>query len=593
MAWGIIVIILKVAGAIGVFIYGVKLMSEGLQKVAGSKMRNVLGKITNNPISGILTGTAVTAAIQSSTATTVMVVSFVNTGLLSLAGAIAVVMGANIGTTVTSWIILLGFGGSGDKFLFPLVVIALALPFMMMKRDKMKSLSEFFIGFGTLLIGLQFLQDAMPDLSQNQAFLEAMSQWSGWGYLSILVFIVIGALLTVILQASSAVMAITMVMCARGWIGFDMAVAIIMGQNIGTTLTANIAAMVANASGKKAARAHLVFNVIGVLLTLIVFYPLMNLICSITESVSGYNPHAVDVENAKLVLGEAKYQAVLGTIPLAITIFHTFFNIVTTVILAFFIPQLIKIVNWMVKVPAEDTEDEYRLKFISGGYLNTAELNIQSAQKEIENFSRRVLRMYTFLPDLDKLKGEDFNKLMERVSKYESITDRMEMEIASFLTKVSSGDLSKESSQKISSMLRIVDNLESIGDAIYQLAINKKNQRTQKITFDQQSVNNLDKMYELVSNSLKVMDSNLCNDYANPDLDSAYEAEKAVNKHRDFLRAHHLDALKAGAYSYQYGTLYSGMYALYEKLGDYVINVSEAIDNSRKLVEHQLMQQDK
>ena len=228
MVWNVIVIILKVAGAIGVFIYGVKLMSEGLQKVAGNKMRSVLGKITNNPVSGILTGTAVTAAIQSSTATTVMVVSFVNTGLLTLAGAIAVVMGANIGTTVTSWIILLGFGGSGDKFLFPLVVIALALPFMMMKRDKMKSLSEFLIGFGTLLIGLQFLQDAMPDLSQNQAFLETMSQWSGWGYLSILIFIVIGALLTVILQASSAVMAITMVMCARGWIGFDMAVAIIM-----------------------------------------------------------------------------------------------------------------------------------------------------------------------------------------------------------------------------------------------------------------------------------------------------------------------------------------------------------------------------
>ena len=569
--YDILLIVIKFTGAVVVFIYGMKLMSEGLQKVAGNKMRNILGKMTGNPISGILTGTAVTAAIQSSTATTVMVVSFVNSGLLTLAGAIAVVMGANIGTTVTSWIILLGMGGGGEKFLFPLVVIAIATPFMLMKKDKMKSISEFIIGFGLLLIGLQFLQDAMPDLSQNPAILEAMGRWGDYGFWSILIFIIVGALLTVLIQASSAVMAITLVMTANGWIGFDVAVAIIMGQNIGTTLTANIAAMVANTEGKKAARAHFVFNMVGTILTLIIFHPELNLIAHMTESWKGISPYDIDSQKAASV------------IPLAITIFHTFFNVANTIVLSFFIPTFCKVVNWMVKPKDEDAEDEFRLTYISGGWMNTAELNMESARKEIETFSKRVLRMYTFLPPLRTAKDdEEFNNIVTRIEKYEGITDRMEMEIAKFLTKISEGDLSKEGSQRISSMLRIVDNLESIGDTIYQIAMTRKNKRETAVHFDQGLNDNLAHMTALVQKSLDVMDSNLNTDYSKIDLDAAYEAEKSINLYRDQLRSRHLDALKLGVYDYAIGSAYSALYALYEKLGDYVINVSEAIDNSKK-----------
>ena len=571
------------------FIYGVKLMSEGLQKVAGNRMRSILGKITNNPASGILTGAAVTALIQSSTATSVMVVSFVNSGLLSLAGAIAVVMGANVGTTVTSWIIYLGMGGGSEKFLLPLVVTAIALPFMMMKRNKMKSLSEFLIGFAILLIGLQFLQDVFPDLSNNEAFLQFIASWSNYNgfwssLLSNLIFIVVGAVLCVVIQASSATMAITLVMCYKGWIGFEPALAIVMGMNIGTTLTANVAAMVANANGKKTARAHFLFNTIGTIITLILFYPITRMIANVTDSITGIN---IMADGAHTVEGYG------NAMSLATTIFQTFFNVTFAIVLAFFIPLLIKIVNWMVKTPAEEAELQSHLKFIQGGYMNTAELNIQSAQNEIEEFSKRVVRMYTFLPELDKAKDKDFDDILKRTEKYEGITDRMEIEIAQFLTKVSEGDLSNESSQRISSMLRIVDNLESIGDSIYQMAILKKNQREQGITLDQECQNNLGAMYQLVEKSLKVMDYNLRQPYDKIDLTEAYAAEKEINTLRDKLREHHLESIKAGAYSYQVGTTYSGMYALYEKTGDYVINVSEAIDidHSQKVAEHNLAPQ--
>ena len=574
----IILLLLKVTGAVVIFIYGMKMMSEGLQKMAGNRMRSILGRMTNKPVSGILTGAAVTAAVQSSSATTVMVVSFVNSGLLSLAGAIAVVMGANIGTTITSWIILLGMGGSLGKFVLPLILCAAALPFMLSKRSKTKSASEFVIGLAILLIGLQLLQDAIPDFSQNEAFLSAMAQWSDKGFLSILIFIAIGALLTAVVQASSAVMAITLVMCANQWIGFDVAIAIVMGQNIGTTLNANIAAMAANANGKKAARAHLLFNVIGTAITLILFYPVTHLIAYVTESFTGVDIYL------------SPKSQVAAALPLAITLFHTLFNVVNTVILAFFIPLLIKIVNWMVKTPADDTEPDTRLKFITGGYLNTAELNIQSAQKEIEHFSQRVVRMYGFLPNLDNAKDKEFDEMFERIKKYEGITDRMELEIASFLTKVSEGELSNESSQRISSMLRIVDNLESIGDSIYQMAILKKNQREQGISLDQECRNNLNSMYLLVEKSLTVMDNNLNQPYDKINLAEAYAAEHEINALRDRLRANHLNALKNRSYTYQAGSTYSGMYALYEKTGDYVINVSEAIDieNSQKNQEHNM-----
>lgn|SRR5574344_114816 len=572
--WEIIIVIINFAGALAVFLFGMKLMSEGLQKVAGSKMRNILGKITNNPFRGILTGTAVTTAIQSSSATTVMVVGFVNAGLLSLSGAIAVIMGANIGTTVTAWIILLGLGGAKGLFSLPLLAAAVSLPFLFSSKDKLKSVSEFIIGLAILLVGLDLLQTAMPDLQQYPGVLEAMGSISNYGFWSILIFIIIGGLLTCLVQSSSAMMAITLVLCYKGWIQFDVAVALVMGQNIGTTITANLAAMVANSMAKRAARAHLVFNVVGVLLTLTVFRPVLNLIANGTQDLIGLSPYSTNPAEAS------------QSIPLALSLFHTLFNVANTLILVWFIPQIEKLVNYIIKPDASEREEEFRLTYIGGGLMNTAELNMQAAQKEIENFSKRVLRMFTFLPTLRTAKDEkEFNETVTHIEKYEAITDRMEVEIANFLTKIAEGELSKEGSQRISSMLRIIDNLESIGDAIYQLALQRKNKRETAVHFDQGLNDNLSHMNDLVQHALEVMDANLHTNYSHIDLDSAYTAENAINKYRDTLRIRHFDALKLGVYDYTIGTAYSGIYALYEKLGDYIINVSEAIDNSRKVAD--------
>ncbi len=571
--WEITTVILKLAGALAVFLFAMKLMSEGLQKIAGSKMRSVLKHITGNPLSGILTGTAVTAAIQSSSATTVMVVGFVNAGLLSLAGAVAVIMGANIGTTVTAWIItLFGLGDNAGGFSLPMLLAAISLFFIFSGRDKMKSIGQTIIGLALLLVGMELLQEPMSNLDQYPNFLHAISTLSNYGFWSILIFIAIGALLTCLVQASAAMMAITLVMCYNGWIGFDVAVALVMGQNIGTTITANLAALVANTAGKKAARAHLVFNVVGVIITLIVFSPLMNFIAFLTENMTGCSPYAP--------IDDPLYNR--ESVPLAISLFHTIFNVGNTIILAFFIPQILKIVDWMVKTKVEDTEDEFRLTYIEGNWLSTAELNLQSAKSEIEEFSKRVLRMYTFLPGLRTAKDdEEFDSLIERITKYEDITDRMEQEITKFLTRVGSGDVSQHASERISTMLRIIDNLESIGDAIFQIAMTRKSKREDAVHFDSSLNANLAHMSELVQKALDVMDANL-KDYDNIDLDAAYAAEHDINAYRDLLRAQHLDALKLGIYDYAIGNAYSGLYALYEKLGDYVINVSEAIGGKKE-----------
>ena len=569
----IILILIKFAGAVVVFIYGMKLMSEGLQKAAGSKMRSIMSRMTGNRFHGIVTGAAVTAAVQSSTATTVMVVGFVNSGLLTLAGAIAVIMGANIGTTITSWIILLGMSVGAAEYTFPLIVFALAAPLLLMKGDKARSISEFVIGFGILLVGLRFLQHTMPDLTLHPAVLQMMHGWSDSGFWVIPLFIIAGVALAVLNQASSAVMAITLLFTANGWIGFDIAAAIVMGQNIGTTLTANIAATKANTAGKKAARAHFVFNMVGTILTLIILYPVLNLTAYLAELLSGITP----AFNYRLLP--------VAIVPLATTLFHTFFNVANTIILSFFIPQYIKIVNLMVKPSPEETDDDFRLRYISGGFTNTAELNLQAAQNEIQNYSKRILRMFTFLPNLRTAKDDDeFNQVLQHIEKYESIADRMEMEISKYLTKTAA-DLSAEGSQRVSSMLRIVDNLESVGDIIYQIAMTRKNKREAAVHFDQELNDNLAHMTQLVQHALDIMDNNIRNDYHRIDLDAAYKAEQDINQYRDTLRARHLDALKLGVYDFAIGNAYSSLYALYEKLGDYIINISEAIDDSVKTAE--------
>lgn len=554
--------VLMLIGALGLFLYGMKVMSDALQKLAGDKMRVFLSKMTANRFSGVATGVGITTLIQSSSATTVMVVSFVNAGLLNLTGAIAVIMGANIGTTVTAWIIsLLGFEFSISDFIFPL--IALATPLLFMKKQQ--SLGEFIFGFALLFLGLQTLQSEVPDFTQPEyaGVLQFISSMSDYGYLSILMFVIIGTVLTVIVQSSSAMMAVTLVMCAQGLIGFEVAAALVLGENIGTTITANMAALMANSTAKKAARAHLVFNLIGVCWILILFHPFLNVIMKLVLSIKGVD--SLDSSAA---------------IPVALSCFHSFFNILNASVLVWFIPTIERIVNKMVTT---DDEEEFRLKFIPTGLMSASELSIEPAKKEIESFSKRVVRMYEFVPSMFVETDEKkFEQLMERTKKYEEITDRMEVEIANYLTKVSENELSLSASQEVSAMLRIVDNLESIGDSCYQLSIAIESKRKQNIWFSQDMRDKVQTMFSLVREAVLEMNDNLSENYHSVNGQRATEIENKINNYRDQLRNEHTEAVKNNEYSYQTGICYSNLYAQCEKLADFAINVTEAIVKTQK-----------
>lgn len=554
--------VLEVVGALGLFLFGMKSMSDGLQKLAGDKMRTILSKMTSNRFSGVLTGLGVTTLIQSSSATTVMVVSFVNAGLLTLTGAIAVIMGANIGTTVTAWIIsLLGFKFSISVIIFP--VIAIATPFMFIKGKE--ALGEFLIGFALLFMGLEALQAGMPDFKQPEyaPVLEFIASMSDYGYLSYLLFVLIGSIMTVIIQSSSAMMAVTLVMCAQGLIGFEVAAALVLGENIGTTITANISALMANSTAKRAALAHLVFNVIGVTWVLILFKPFLYMISQLVLSIEGINP----------MLDAA-------AVPVALSCFHSFFNVTNTLLLVWFIPAIEKIVN---KLIPSNEEEEFRLKFIPSGFMSAGELSIEPAKKEIEAFSKRILRMYDFIPELFYLDDDKkFEQLMSRTHKYEEITDRMEVEIANYLTKVSENGMSLGASQEISAMLRIVDNLESIGDSCYQLSLTIESKRKQNISYSQEMNDKLQKMFSMVKQAITEMNNNLSENYHNVNIANAKELEHQINEYRDQLRAEHTEAVKQNEYSYQTGISYSTLYAQCEKLADFAINVTEAIDKIKK-----------
>lgn len=554
--------VLMLIGALGLFLYGMKVMSDALQKLAGDKMRVFLSKMTANRFSGVATGVGITTLIQSSSATTVMVVSFVNAGLLNLTGAIAVIMGANIGTTVTAWIIsLLGFEFSISDFIFPL--IALATPLLFMKKQQ--SLGEFIFGFALLFLGLQTLQSEVPDFTQPEyaGVLQFISSMSDYGYLSILMFVVIGTILTVVVQSSSAMMAVTLVMCAQGLIGFEVAAALVLGENIGTTITANMAALMANSTAKKAARAHLVFNLIGVCWILILFHPFLNVIMKLVLSIKGVD--SLDSSAA---------------IPVALSCFHSFFNILNASVLVWFIPTIERIVNKMVTT---DDEEEFRLKFIPTGLMSASELSIEPAKKEIESFSKRVVRMYEFVPSMFVETDEKkFEQLMERTKKYEEITDRMEVEIANYLTKVSENELSLSASQEVSAMLRIVDNLESIGDSCYQLSIAIESKRKQNIWFSQDMRDKVQTMFSLVREAVLEMNDNLSENYHSVNGQRATEIENKINNYRDQLRNEHTEAVKNNEYSYQTGICYSNLYAQCEKLADFAINVTEAIVKTQK-----------
>ena len=550
---------LTLIGSLGFFLYGMKLMSEALQKVAGDKMRNILARMTSNPVKGVFTGLFITAIIQSSSATTVMMVSFVNAGLLSVTESIGVIMGANIGTTVTAWLIsILGFKVNISVISLPL--IGLGFPLLFSKTNKKKSWGEFIIGFAMIFMGLDFLKGAVPDIKHHPEILAFLSDYTSHGIFSHLLFLAIGTFLTMIIQSSSATMALTLIMCNNGWIPFDIAAAMVLGENIGTAVTANIAAAVANVSAKRSARAHLIFNILGVIWVSSIFTYFLSAINWFIIKIGGTspydNPHAI---------------------PIALSIFHTTFNITNVLVFIGFTKFIQVIVTKMV--PMRDDTEEFRLQYINTGLLSTAELSIHQAKKEILIFAHRVEKMYHNVESMfTETNDKKFYKLYDKVEKYEGICDRMEEEIAKYLTKISVAELSTLGSKRITAMLSVITDLESIGDSCYNIAKTLLRKKDKKAWFDTPQRENIKQMMELADESIKEMQKNLDHGYKNINITNAQELEEKINRFRTKLKKDHLNSVEKQEYSYQTGIIYIDLVCECEKLADFAINVSEAIE---------------
>lgn len=551
--------ILKLLGSLGLFLYGMTLMSGALQKVAGEKMRSILAAMTSNSLKRVLTGLFITAIIQSSSATTVMVVSFVNAGLLSLVQSVGVIMGANIGTTVTAWIIsMLGFKFDISVLSIPLIGVGFTL--MMFKSKKKKSVGELIIGFSLLFLGLTFLKDSVPDLRANPEVFEFLQGWTKYGYGSVLIFVLIGTLLTIIMQSSSATMALTLVMSSYGWIPFDMAAAMVLGENIGTTITANIAAAVANVSARRAALAHLVFNIFGVIWVLAFFRPVLSIVAKITISVFGLDP---------FVSSEATLYGV--------SFLHTLFNITNTLLLVGFTNQIVKLVSYVIKT--KDTEEVFRLKYIQGGVLSTAELSLSQAKSEITDFAKLAKQEFSYAREAMRLCNSDkFDELYAKIEHYEQITDKVELEIANYLNNVSEGELSEESGRRLQAMYKIISEIESLGDSGYNIARILNRLRVHKKNFSDDVCDKLDHMFDLLDRAFDHMINNLDKGYTKLDgISNAVDSEEQINEYRNLLKEEHLFNLENNKYGYQTGVYYMDIVAECEKAGDYMINVSEAI----------------
>ena len=547
---------LKLIGSLGLFLYGMKIMSEGLQKVAGDRLRSILTAMTTNRVTGVLTGVLITALIQSSSATTVMVVSFVNAGLLTLAESISVIMGANIGTTVTAWIISI-FGFKVDMAAFALPLLAIALPLIFSGKSNRKSVGEFIFGFSFLFMGLSYLKANAPDLNANPEMLAFVQNYTDMGFFSILLFLFIGTILTMIVQASAATMAITLIMCANGWISLELGAALVLGENIGTTITANLAALTANTQAKRAALAHFVFNVFGVIWVLIIFHPFMQLVNWVVDTFfQTSNPEVA--------------------ISYKLSAFQSIFNICNVCILIWGVKLIERTVCALIHPKEED--EEPRLRFITGGMLSTAELSILQARKEIHLFAERTHRMFGMVQDLlHTEKDDDFNKLFSRIEKYENISDNMELEIANYLNQVSEGRLSSESKLQIRAMLREVTEIESIGDSCYNLArtINRKRQTNQDFT---------EKQYEHIHFMMKLTNDALAQmivvvekpEHQSIDINKSFNIENEINNYRNQLKNQNILDVNNKEYDYQMGVYYMDIIAECEKLGDYIVNVVEA-----------------
>jgi len=550
---------LSLIGSLGLFLYGMKIMSEALQKAAGSKMRQILASMTSNRFKGVLTGILITGAIQSSSATTVMIVSFVNAGLLSLSESIGVIMGANIGTTVTAWIIsLLGFNLKISVLSLPL--IGIGFPLLFAKGSNKKYWGEFIIGFAFLFMGLEFLKGSVPDIKSHPEILSFLQNYTHLGFGSTLIFVFLGTVLTMIIQSSSATMALTLVMCNNGWIPFDIAAAMVLGENIGTTITANLAAIVGNVSSKRAARAHLIFNLIGVIWVIALLPVFLKTIASIMVSSGLGSPFEST-----------------SSIPVALSIFHTSFNITNMLLLIGMVKVIERIVIWLV--PAKEDDEEFRLKYISFGLLTTSEMSILQAKSEINHYSKRITRMFVFLRDLfNATNSKERDKFEEKIKKYEKISDSIEVEIATYLTKIlENRDITPESSKRIRSMYKIIDEIESIADSCYNIMRTISRKRESKTVFNQVQRTNINKMFDLIEKAFEVMNENIELGYKHITLNSAIAVEEEINKLRNELKSDHLKNIEKKKYSYLSGTYYNDIFSESEKMGDHIINVSESI----------------
>ena len=569
-------IIFKLLGSLALLMYGMKAMSEALQKLAGPQLRHVLGAMTTNRFTGMLTGMVVTASVQSSTATTVMTVSFVNAGLLTLAQAISVIMGANIGTTLTAWIMSAGMAFDITSAIYPAFLLAIVLIYL----KKYRYIGDFLFGLSFLLLGLGTLRMTGTEmhLGENQALLDFFASFNPDSFLTTLIFLLLGGILTFCVQSSAAVMAITMILCSSGALPIYQGIALVMGENIGTTITSNLAALSANTQARRAALAHMFFNVFGVVWILFVFRPFIDAVCGLV----GY-----DVAMQKDAVETSVYLANAAKLNFVLAAFHTCFNVANTLILIWFIPQIEKFVCWVIKPKKIDEEEDFRLHFITTGIMKTPELSVLEAQKEIQAFSERMQRMFGMVRELltlssstsakNKNNDTEFNKLFTRIEKYESISDSMELEIANYLDQVSDAHLSDETKAKIRAMLREISELESIGDACFNMArtISRKYQ-SKEDHFNEKQYEHIYQMMELTNDSLTLMNRLMTGRKDTYDVNRTFNIENEINNYRSQLKQQNIIDVNNHEYTYAVGTIYMDLVNECEKLGDYVVNVVEA-----------------
>ena len=566
--------IFTLLGALGMFLYGMNLMSSGLQKAAGDKLRSFLSAMTSNPAKGVLTGLGVTTVIQSSSATTVMVVSFVNAGLLTLAQAISVIMGANIGTTVTAWMVaFLGFKADISILAIPLMLFGFL--FSNSKKNKHQNIGELIVGFSLLFLGLSFMKESVPDLRETPQVLEFVRNWSSYGFGSVLLFLAFGTILTLVLQSSSATMAITLIMLSMGWIPFHMACAMVLGENIGTTITANIAAAVGNTQAKRASMSHTIFNVFGVIWALILFKPFTALVGKVIELFGLPNPAA---EGFAVVEGDmgSSTAALYG-----LSMLHTMFNTINTLILVWFIKYIEKAVVWIIK-PKNQEAEPFRLKYISAGPLATPELAAAQAFDEIVHFAEISRNGLGYAKQAIAADAKHFDELREKLVKYEEISDRIEYEIAAFLNGVSAGDISEATSMKIKAMYKIIGELESLGDSGEAISRMLSRRNEHKKTFDEATVEKINLMLAKVDTAYEVMIANLtaAHEGTLSSIANAYQAEEQINTLRNELREAEIEALEDNQKNYQTSVYYIDIINELEHMGDYMINISQSLERA-------------